>query len=391
MDASKSSPSWAAGQTIWQALKRTPGLIAGGAVDVANLAMGALVGKGLEGLSAKPVGGGEWINEKFGMPASKDAFQQGTEAALSMLSPSGMAKAMIFPAAAIGAKLKDVRAAQQLIKSGKANEAYATYKMYEDPVTGEVLKVIPDTGASLNTSNPALDITQPWFSFSGPEVPISVSMDLLARQPLSAVLDHPAAYAAMPALKNVDVTRRFRDSKGNIQYPAENSGTSFTTTAGKPEISIGQHIRSAQISNPVDELIQTLLHEGQHVVQDAYSMPKGGNYKQFLAEPERVGQALRELQRLEKEGKVATGYATDVLKKVFNESFDLYQSIPGEVQARLVELQRATKDYTTHPLDLMKSMGVDASTMQRATTRPQLDLHPDVQRILDIYAPKAKP
>lgn len=380
-----------AGQAIWQAVKRTPGLIAGGAVDVANLALGLLAGKGLDGLSAKPVGGGEWINEQFGMSASKDALQAGTEAALSMLSPGGMAKAMIFPAAAIGTKLKDVRAAQQLIKSGKANEAYATHKMYEDPVTGEILKVVPDTGASLNLSNPAMAVSMPHVTPFGPDVPVSVTMDVSAKQPLSALLNHPDIYAFMPELKDVAVARKFITPQGTAQYPDVNSGTSFVTVQGNPAISVGQHIRSKEVRNPADELIQTLLHEMQHVVQGANAMPKGGNYKQFLAEPERITQAARELKRLEVEGKVATGYATSVLNKLLDESFKLYQNLPGEVQARLVETQRATKDYTTHPLDIMKSMGVDIPAMEKASTLPKLDLDPEVQRILDIYAPRNKP
>jgi hypothetical protein len=82
---------------VWNALKRTPGLLAGGPVDLANLVLGAITGKGIAGLVKKPVGGSESINEAFGMPASKDAFQQGVEAVTGMLSPSGtMSKAILL-------------------------------------------------------------------------------------------------------------------------------------------------------------------------------------------------------------------------------------------------------------------------------------------------------
>ena len=35
---------------VWNALKRTPGLLAGGPVDLANLVLGAITGKGMAGL-----------------------------------------------------------------------------------------------------------------------------------------------------------------------------------------------------------------------------------------------------------------------------------------------------------------------------------------------------
>jgi hypothetical protein len=78
---------------VWNAVKRVPGLLAGAGVDTANLLLGALAGRGLQGLSKKPVGGSESINEAFGLKKSDNATQNAVEGVLGMMSPGGAAGA----------------------------------------------------------------------------------------------------------------------------------------------------------------------------------------------------------------------------------------------------------------------------------------------------------
>ena len=134
-----------AAKAVWEAVKRTPGLIAGGPVDVANLALGLLSGKGLEGLSAKPVGGGEWINEFFGLKQNKDALQQGTEAALSMLSPGGVAKGAALGGASLLGMLKILNAGGAK-PAGKSAEQLGAILMHggAKPITAPDPNLVPN-------------------------------------------------------------------------------------------------------------------------------------------------------------------------------------------------------------------------------------------------------
>jgi hypothetical protein len=296
MDASKSSPSWAAGQTIWQALKRTPGLIAGGAVDVANLAMGALVGKGLEGLSAKPVGGGEWINEKFGMPASKDAFQQGTEAALSMLSPSGAAKAVIVPLIAANRVAKTlgiekvVNRAEDMAKTGESawkigvesEQALAAARnpggamsVFVGPDGIPRLKIDPAV-ASISKSA-GIKTAPAWY---GTRTAAKLPSNMIAGKdellgpavPLSDILYHPSLYNISPAAGTATV----RHSALLDIFGGSGSYNAASNTMTLPAKSLGP----ARIKNdPVGYLLETLLHESTHLLQMENKVRSGGAAK----------------------------------------------------------------------------------------------------------------
>ncbi len=329
MDASKSSPSWAAGQTIWQALKRTPGLIAGGAVDVANLAMGVLAGKGLEGLSAKPVGGGEWINEKFGMPASKDAFQQGTEAALSMLSPGGLAKGALIggTAALTMANMAGGKAGEKLVKGLAGNQRGVIVPLTASNEIAKTLgieKVVDRAEDMAKTGESAWKIgveseqalaaaRNPGGAMSvfvGPDgiprlkidpavasIPKSAGIktvpawygtrtaaklpnsmlagkdELLGPEiPLSDILYHPSLYNISPTARTATVGHSalldlFGGSGG---YSATNNMISL------PRTSLGP----ARIKNdPMGYLLETLLHESTHLLQMENKVRSGGSAK----------------------------------------------------------------------------------------------------------------
>jgi hypothetical protein len=144
-----------------------------------------------------------------------------------------------------------------------------------------------------------------------------------------------------------------------------------------------------QSQNPMTAMVSNILHETQHAVQNKTGMPQGGTATQFLADSNRINRAQKEIEAQWTTGKKATGYARSVLERVTDEAFDLYKNLPGEVQSRLVELQYVTGDYDTHPLVLYQQLGGDLTKMLKAESRPKLDLDPEVQKILDIYAPRA--
>ena len=377
---------------VWNALKRTPGLLAGGPADLANLVLGALTGKGMSGLVSKPLGGAESINEAFGMPASKDAFQQGVEAVTGMLSPGGAAKAIIIPAAVAKMTLKELRSAQSLINAGKVDEAYKTHKVYEDPISGELLKVIPDTNVKL--SNKKFDIFTN-ASDKGTPTPLTVSLGVTAPQTtLAEGLLHPELYAATPDIGTTMLGAYTQRKMGGIKDYAEHGGAHFVpgNVNMPPQIAAGMTSRYpgsiVNPENPFTTMVSNILHETQHAVQNKTGMPQGGTSSQFFTDSNRVKQAQKEIEAQWATGKKATGYARTVLDKATDEAFDLYRALPGEVQSRLVQLQYVTGDYNTHPLVLYKQLGGDLDKMRRAESRPKLDLESEVQNILNIYAPR---
>lgn len=323
-------------------------------------------------------------------PETKDALSVLLE---NLPVPSGKAAAaasgIIVPAMAAGAKRSEVKLAEQLIKAGQAADAYKQFRIYADPTTGQMLKVIPDTNASIVSG--LLDV-QAYPGFRGPSLPSSVSLPSSmhqAKQPLSDVLQHPELFAASPDTADVMVGKSVGKGFGAF-YPSTDGAVYLSpdsTAAG--EIAVGQTVSSTSAGgNPLKQFLSNLLHEVQHDVQYRYSMPRGGNSRQFYADEGRVSEAKKNLSAVDKT-KTATGWAEKVLKDLDSEAFRRYEHIPGEVQARLVQKQFETGDYTTHPYELMKAMGVDINALQSASAyAPLVDLNPAVQNILDVYAPK---
>ncbi len=371
---------------LWSALKRAPGLIAGGTADIGNWALGLITGRGDKGLVDKPIGGSESINEAFGMPKSSDVAQNVAEAALSMLSPGGAAKAIILPAAMAGTSIKNLRAAQTAINAGKVEEVYKTQKIYADPVTGELLKVIPDKDASLNLNN--LKVTRAFPLNVGPSPPTQITYSAMVPQTqLSNVLNHPELYKFLPEIGETNFSSgvRFQGSGELPRFFGDREGA-FVRPAGpyKSQIALG----AVTGGNTYTDYMSTLLHEVQHNIQYATNMPGGGNLAQFFSQPKkRYSDAAQFLSDLQKTGKYSTGYANKILVDAINEAGLRYRNIPGEVQSELVQRQFETGDYTTHPLKLMQAMGKDVEAMKRAETRIPVDLDNVVQDILDLYAP----
>jgi hypothetical protein len=350
--------------------------------------MGALAGKGLEGLSAKPVGGGEWINEKFGMPASKDAFQQGTEAALSMLSPGGVAKAIIVPAFAVK-KLGDVRKAEKLIAANKPEEAWAQHGIYKDPADNIIKTVIPDTAVTLNPtakSSGKLEVSS--ASFPGlPDRYAPAYGPHWSRPVVGTVQDfiqHPELFKLAPELANAPI-RRQAFGTGTASYNPTTNTFELGTQRGE------------------QEFISTLLHELQHGLAHKYSMSPGGNPGTYYASSTTIPQARKKLEKAE-ESLTYSGIADNavlnsmrgVIAKYKEELAGAdtqasrnYNRLPGESESRIVEaMYRQPELRNMSPLTLMneellRRYGGPVTRGDTPSTATKVDETPGVKAIID--------
>jgi hypothetical protein len=385
MDTKSAPPSASqspAGNAIWQAVKRTPGLIAGSGVDAANLALGLLAGKGLDGLSAKPVGGGEWINEQFGMSASKDALQAGTEAALSMLSPGGAAKAAVVGGGSVLGMLKILGAGGPAPKGVGASQrgiiAVGTPEVADILNITDVVDRAKDMKAagksafsieqeSMNALANKRNPGGAFVVFMGPEGLPRIKIDPAVAQLnptfekslkttyreatlpktmwaprdslvgpetlLSDLLYHPSLYDISPAARTMTVQN--------------NAFTDIFGTAGGYSPSLNTLIlpkttySPARNSNdPVGTLIETLLHEATHGIQAENKTRGGGSstiesIKRVLEEAKTMGsyrtpEQLATLENYVKQLETAPDSTART-----NALSNLYLSNYGEFEARL--------------------------------------------------------
>lgn len=327
-------------------------------------------------------------------PETKDTLSVLLE---NLPTPSGKAATavgagIILPAMAAGAKKGEIKLAEQLIKAGKADEAYKQFRIYQDPTTDQLLKVIPDTNARFA---PGMIDAEASPGFKGPNLPAAANLPQAAynsKIPLSDLMQHPELYKAVPDTAETQVGKSI--GKGfSTHYPGVNEAAYLDPGFISPEaqIALGQTLSSGSVNNnPVQQLLSNLLHEVQHNVQYYFDMPRGGNIDQFVADAARITDARAALSKVDKT-KQATGWAEDTLKNVMSQAYKQYQLIPGEVQSRLVQKQFETGDYTTHPYELMRAMGVDPAALRPGyMAGPLLDLNPTVQNILDVYAPNRR-
>jgi hypothetical protein len=370
---------------VWNAVKRVPGLIAGAGVDTANLLLGALAGRGLQGLSKKPVGGSESINEAFGLKKSDNTTQNAVEVVLGMMSPGGMAKAVIVPAFAIK-KLGDVRKAEKLISSGNVEEAWKQHGIYKDPADDVLKAVLPDTGAKINPAAEAagkIERQPPLFkndlSWIGPTYgpkygPVGTVQDLL---------EHPELYNLAPDIGNILVQRDPLRIGGAGYIPAENKIMMGLQRGGD------------------EDFTSILLHELQHALQEQYGMAMGGSPRDFYANKKAFDAALTTLYEAKKATRpdpanpkipesvrnIIEAYE-DTLLDAQAQATKNYNRLPGEVEARIVQrLYEDPASLAQNPLALMNEelllrYGAGTTRELVPSALPAVDLAPEVQSIL---------
>lgn len=346
------------------AVKRTPGNIVGGGVDLANLVLGLATGKGLGGLVPEPTGGSESINKLFGLGKDKAPTNDLVEGLLGMVNPGMVAKTAAGAGAAalasmftkgskaakpvasnqrgvigmpgdLGVSFAEQKAALREIGAGNAGEVYRSTGMYVDPATGKLLKVVPDTGTALKYT---------------PDVGVSVNVMDTAKGPTIAGV-HPPFSKAGSTLEDIASGPMF---KAYPELAGTKVGMLSPYTRDSASYSAKNDLMKFGPSDTISQFLQTILHESQHKIQDISSMSPGGNWEMFLPDREKFRAALKNVRQQDPNGPAATE-----LERVYRQAFRAYENMPGEVQARLVERQFRTNDYSTHPKTMMEDMGID--------------------------------
>lgn len=252
---------------IITATKKFPGNAVGAPVDVINLILGAVAGKGTEGLSKQPVGGSAQINKMFGLGESKGTVEDITSLVQSFLSPGGAAKAaiggVVVPAQLIK-KFSTIKEANKALEAGQTSEAvFNKTGIYKVPTDDILRAVVSDEGAKLKPESKSVIRQLSGYQSSvtpGPNVHIST--DMFSKEKLSDILDHPELYKLIPELQDVPVKGGFLMGEGAAAYTS------------KGDILMGNQ-RSER------EYLSTLLHEVQHAIQSKYGMTGGGNPGMF--------------------------------------------------------------------------------------------------------------
>ena len=157
-------------------------------MDLSNLVLGVLSGKGLSGVAEKPVGGSAWLNEKFGIEGG-GIISDAIEMAGSSINPAGLAKSLAILVPAIVTKdANTILKAQRALKKGAdPAEVFADTGIYKNPASKDLMSVISDANSRLRTEN--LNITQSQITTDGPTAMLSLAWD--AKPKLSDLLDHP--------------------------------------------------------------------------------------------------------------------------------------------------------------------------------------------------------
>lgn len=171
-------------------------------------------------------------------------------------------------------------------------------------------------------------------------------------------------------------------------------------------------------ASDIDKALSIPLHEGQHAAQFLYDMPQGGSYLDFfqnsanfknaraivdhyysrvpgasmagsltpaaLIEDLTNGLTTRDLLN----NPEALNAADDMLKKVYLQSFDKYQNLAGEAEARLVQELFTNKAETAYqlPTAVMRDvMRVDPRKVTLRSEIPQnfVDADPSVQLLIN--------
>lgn len=345
-----------------------------------------------------------------------------------LVNPVNAVKAIIVPAA-LGKSLKAIA----LEKAGASiDQIYESTGIYRDPITKSLKEVIPDTKTSFKEG--ALKPLEHGYSSisesNNPSRVTSLANDIFTEKTLKDVLDHPALLDTN--IMEVGETKVAPLIVGNA------------LGSYNPDKDI---IRLAGNKDP-RELLSTLLHETQHSIQNRSGFVPGGNPEMFFDYPETFSSAVKNgrnlVNSMETEFNAAfknspglEGYnypasmleawqrdlksptylaeharksiaalpvktlkaynqlveakqSTKTLRRAENQAFENYKKLGGEAEARLVQLQHKTGDYTTHPLRLMADeLGVSLdelpSTLITTPTKDTLvDQSPEVKDALDF-------
>lgn len=315
-------------------IKKVPTAIAGGPVDLSNMVLGLISGRGLQGVSEKPVGGSAWLNEKFGIQGS-GPISDAVELLGSSINPASAGKSLAVLVPAIVTKeANTVLKARQALKRGEAaQQVFSETGIYQNPgLQTELMAVISDANSRLKMDmlgrEEGLQATM-----GGPGMRVFVESG--ARDNLSDILEHPELFSKVPELKDIKVRSLF----GGFEEAAYNPATKT--------ISMGAFTKPEKFQS-------TLLHETQHAIQDIFDLPTGGSPTMFFQDVKSFDEASSTIRELRNElsNKILEGsiskndasYLQNVMddwSNTFNiarhKSFQNYYALAGEAEARTVQ------------------------------------------------------
>lgn len=379
------------GEVLVEALKRTPGNIAGGGVDLVNMALGLLTGKGLKGFVDKPVGGSESINQAVGLKQGQDPAQQAAEAVLGMFSPGSMAtqaaktagiggaavlgmlktlnaggakpagksasqRGVIIPGTPETAELLNVKdvvdRAAEMSAAGKSafsieQEAMNALAAKRNPGGAFIVYIGPD-GTPRIKIDPAVAQLNPTFEKSlqteytrgrGGQVTLPKSMgpskdDMLGPATLlSDILYHPSLFDISPAARTMQV-------QTNFWYDLLQKAGGYNKDLNTIALPMTTYPPTRMSRDPAGALVDTLLHEATHGIQMENKVRTGGtstiaSIKEAINAAKTQGsyRSPEELDRLEKYVNALEKMPDSPAKASALET--LYRSNYGEFEARL--------------------------------------------------------
>lgn len=133
---------------VLRSLRRWPAQIAGGPVDLSNLVLGLLAGKGTAGLSEEPIGGSAHLNR---LTDNQTPGNPLLESALGFVDPAMLTKGLLA-AATIPAALAVTKASA----GAKGAKALSKQTGHMGPMTGDIADMLkPLLGSVQKASSPA--------------------------------------------------------------------------------------------------------------------------------------------------------------------------------------------------------------------------------------------
>ncbi len=293
-----------------------------------------------------------------------------------MINPAGAigaGKAIILPAFAAGKSIGELKEADRLIDAGlSAQEVFTRTGIYADPTGAGLRSVVSDQGSSLKM--PYVQETPSTLRYKDgrTEKALVAKLDTNSMW-LSDLLTHPNPVVS-DLLRDVTVRGDPEGFGGGAFHP------------NIREITLKTH-KSAKA------LQATLLHEVEHVIQNDFSMPSGGNTEMFFKDKIGVEVAKSKLEALITDPDYISGLsdnavrdllgASKTLKLLDKEALSLYKRIPGEAEARAVEdlftsgdalLPRVPTSYYDVPVDKL---------LANPQYLPKLDERADIKLLLD--------
>jgi hypothetical protein len=286
---------------------------------------------------------------------------------------------MIVPAAAIMSP-KSLKAVQAAIDAGQADMAYASTKVYHDPIDNILKMVIPDDPGQLKKG----------MSGRSPQGDFYPKKDGLSVGELVDTSRYPK------------MLQEFFDAHTVTRTVKPGASYSFANN----NIRVGP-------STSADDLASKMFHEMQHGSQALFDMSRGGNPERFFNDYAKystaktlvdqkllaTGNSMEAIQGAARAAPLPQSLTSSpasmiddpqyllsvkkMLRQMELQAHKNYSTIPGEAEARLVQTQMATGDYMSHP---SKMLDVTVADMLKHQTGKvgQVDADPVSRTIIDV-------